>query len=77
MFPKGGDSNLYWGVGRKYYGGIEESIAFKKPNERQSNPETSIRRSVSVRNIMNVADIEGTRPSVAPQKVKNIERARN
>jgi len=41
------------------------------------SPENAIRRSVSVRNIMNVADIDGATPSVAPDKVKNIARGKS
>lgn len=43
----------------------------------EATPESSIRRSVSVRNIMNVADIEGATPSIAPDKVKNIARGKS
>lgn len=39
--------------------------------------EPSIRRTVSVRNIMNVTDIEGATPSVASEKVKNIARGKS
>lgn len=35
-----------------------------------------MRKYMSVRNIMNVADIEGATPSVASENIKNIKRAK-
>lgn len=35
-----------------------------------------MRKYLSVRNILSVADIEGASPSVAPEKVRNIMRAK-
>ncbi len=54
IFPKEGDSNIFWGVGKKHYGDYDFS---PKNHLNLINPEQSIRKSVSVRNIMSVADI--------------------
>lgn len=57
-------------MGKKHYGD-EEQVA-----PLISNPEPSVRKYLSVRNIMSVKDIEGASPSVAPEKVRNIMRAK-
>lgn len=38
--------------------------------------EPAIRKQVSVRNILSVADIEGASPSVASEKMKNLQRGK-
>lgn len=79
-FPIQGDSNIFNGVGKKHYGLFEEGFAFKQfASETKINPEKLSQNKYSkikVRNILNVADIQGATPSVAPEKVKNILKAK-
>ena len=57
-------------MGKRHFTGDEEVLKFKMPESSQ------LGKSISSRNILSVADIEGASPSVAPQKVKNILRGR-
>lgn len=71
-----GDSNIFNGVGRKHYRGIEDIIAFIMPTDTSSQHSSSYKNIRSVRNTLNVADIEGAIPSLAPEKVRNVVRAK-